>query len=108
MNRIAELRKEKHLTQIGLALKLNISQYMVCAYETGRTQLTADMLINIANFFNVSVDYLIGNSNIRCTADTIAENNFTENELKLLDMLRAMPNDKQQQAIGVLFALNNI
>ena len=38
MNRIAELRKEKHLNQIGLAMKLNISQYMVSAYETGRHQ----------------------------------------------------------------------
>ena len=51
MNRIAELRKEKHLNQIGLAMKLNISQYMVSAYETGRHQPGIDTLIQMSNIF---------------------------------------------------------
>lgn len=108
MNRIAELRKEKHLNQIGLAMKLNISQYMVSAYETGRHQPTMDMLIELADFFNVSIDYLVGKSEIRFCADSLFNNNLSEKELKLLNLFRTLSSKKKEQAIGVLFALQNI
>ena len=108
MNRIAELRKEKHLNQIGLAMKLNLSQYMVSAYETERHQLTSETLCELANFFDVSIDYLLCRSNIRHKADEVLENNLTENEMKLLDMFRNLPRDKQNQALGIIFALSNI
>ena len=108
MNRIAELRKEKHLNQIGLAMKLNISQYMVSAYETGRHQLTTDMLIELSDFFNVSIDYLVGKSNIRYPADAFFKDSLNEKEIKLLDLFRKLPKEKQEQAFGVLFALENI
>lgn len=106
MNRISELRKEKHLNQIGLAMKLNISQYMVSAYETGRHQPAMDMLIQLADFFDVSIDYLVGRSNIRSSADSIS--NLTEKESRLLNMFRTLSDDKKEQAIGIIFALCNI
>ena len=108
MNRIAELRKEKHLNQVGLAMKLNISQYMVSAYETGRHQPTTDMLIELADFFNVSIDYLVGKSEIRYCADILLNNGLSKKELELLNMFRTLKEEKQEQAIGVLFALQNI
>lgn len=107
MNRIAELRKEKHLTQIGLAMKLNISQYMVSAYETGRHQPTMDMLIELADFFNVSMDYLVGRSKIRFSADNLFDGTLSDKEVKLLCIFRTLDEDKKEQAIGVLFALQN-
>ena len=107
MNRIAELRKEKHLNQIGLAMKLNISQYMVSAYETGRHQIPNDMLILLADFFNVSVDYLIGRSDIRYRADEIFKNNLSEKEIRLISAFKNLTNEKQEQAIGIIFALQN-
>ena len=42
MKRIAELRKEKHLNQIGLGLELNVSQKMISAYESGAHQPSID------------------------------------------------------------------
>ncbi len=108
MNRIAELRKEKHLNQIGLAMKLNISQYMVSAYETGRHQPTMEMLIEMADFFNVSIDYLVGKSKIRYRADSLFINNLTEKELELLNLFRTLPPDKQEQSVGIIFALKNV
>lgn len=108
MNRIAELRKEMNLNQVGLAMKLNVSQYMISAYETGRHQPTADMLIVIADFFNVSIDYLLKRSNIRSTADNISKDNLSEQELKMLCLYRTLPKEKKEQALGVVFALKNI
>lgn len=108
MNRIAQLRKEKHLNQIGLAMKLNISQYMVSSYETGRHQPTMDMLVELSDFFNVSIDYLAGKSDIRNSADSLVNNNMTKQELELLNLFRELPKDKKEQAIGVLFALKTV
>jgi len=105
MNRIAELRKEKHLNQTGLAMQLNISQYMVSAYETGRHQISTEMLIILADFFNVSVDYLIGRTDVRYCADDIFNISSIEKEQQLLKIFRTLSKDKQEQAIGVLFAL---
>lgn len=108
MNRIAQLRKEKHLNQIGLAMKLNISQYMVSSYETGRHQPTMDMLVELSDFFNVSIDYLAGKSDIRNSADSLVNNNMTKQELELLNLFRELTKDKKEQAIGVLFALKTV
>ena len=108
MNRIAELRKEMNLNQVGLALKLNISQYMISAYETGRHQPTADMLTMIADYFNVSVDYLLGRSNIRSIEDNMSKDNLSEKELQMLSLFRTLPNEKKEQAIGIVFAIKNM
>lgn len=106
MNRIAELRKERHLTQNGLAMQLHYTQYMISAYETERHQPTLDTLTELADFFNVSIDYLAGRSSIRASADSVASCSLTENESKLLSLFRSMPKDKQNQALGVIFALS--
>ena len=108
MNRIAELRKEKHLNQVGLAMKLNGSQYMISSYETGRHQPPMDMLIQLSDFFGVSIDYIVGKSNIRQSADSFTGNNLTEKELKLLDLFRKLSNDKQEQAIGIIWGIMNV
>lgn len=106
MNRIALLRKEKHLNQVGLAMKLNISQYMVSAYETGRHQPPMDILTELADFFNVSVDYLIGRSDVRLSAEKLLNSTLSEKETKLLDLFRTLSPEKQEQSLGALFALS--
>lgn len=108
MNRIAELRKEKNLTQTGLALALNVSQYTVSAIETERQQPTADMLITLSDFFGVSVDYLLNKSNIRYKAEDMVKDTLTQNELKLLDLYKTLSESEQNQAIGIVFALKNM
>lgn len=58
--RLKELRKEKNITQIKLAMELNMSQNTISRYETGERQAGYDELIKIADYFNVSIDYLLG------------------------------------------------
>ena len=58
--RLKELRKKKGISQLKLATDLNTTQNTISRYETGEREPGIDELINIANYFNVSVDYLIG------------------------------------------------
>jgi len=107
MRRIAELRKEKGLNQVGLGLKLNVSQKMISAYESGTHQPSIDTLIQMSNLFNVSVDYILGISNVKLSAEKFSKDSLTENEVELLDIFKELNNEKQQKAIGILFALKN-
>ena len=105
MKRIAELRKEKHLNQIGLGLKLNVSQKMISAYENGTHQPSIETLLKMSELFNVSVDYLIGKTDIKTPADNLLKEGLTDNEIELLNIFKDLDKDKQQRAIGILFAL---
>ena len=58
--RLLELRKEKGLSQASLAKKLQVSMSVVCYWETDKSEPTAPNLVKIANYFDVSVDYLLG------------------------------------------------
>lgn len=108
MKRITELRKEKNLNQIGLGLKLNVSQKMISAYESGIHQPSIDTLIKMSKLFNVSVDYIIGNSDIRTSAENFSKERLTEREIELLDLFKCLDREKQQQAIGIIFALKHL
>lgn len=58
--RIKELRKKKGISQQRLATDLNTTQNTISRYETGEREPGIDELIKIADYFHVSVDYLIG------------------------------------------------
>lgn len=57
--RLKELRKSRNVTQLKLAMDLNISQNSISRYETGEREADYATLIQIADYFNVSVDYLL-------------------------------------------------
>ncbi|PCR82270.1 transcriptional regulator [Streptococcus salivarius] len=58
--RLKELRKQAHLTQVELASKLGIVQSSYADWERGKKKPTQDNLVKIAQVLNVSVDYLVG------------------------------------------------
>lgn len=64
-DRLKELRKEKDLYQKELADKLNIGRTTIANYEQGKRFPDKDTLNKIADYFNVSVDYLLGRTNHR-------------------------------------------
>ena len=58
--RLLELRKEKGISQAKLAQELQVSYSVVCYWETDRSEPTAPNLVKIADYFDVTVDYLLG------------------------------------------------
>ena len=58
--RLKELRKERNLSQMDLALATNISQSAIAKWELGKTEPTATAIIVLAKFFNETTDYLLG------------------------------------------------
>jgi len=57
--RLKQLRTQKKISQIKLAMDLNMEQNTISRYETGARQADYQTLIKIADYFNVSIDYLL-------------------------------------------------
>lgn len=63
--RLKDLRNEKELTQRELARLLELSSSTIAMYETGQRMPDPETLQKLADFFNVTVDYLLGRTGIR-------------------------------------------
>lgn len=64
-NRLVELRNEFNLDRDKLANALNISYSSLSKYETNKRFPSQELLISIANYFGVSIDYLLGRTDIK-------------------------------------------
>ncbi|MGE7094374.1 helix-turn-helix domain-containing protein [Lysinibacillus sp. NPDC048646] len=58
--RLKQLRKEKNLTQAELGNKINVTKVSISGYESGNRSPDTDTLQRLADFFEVSTDYLLG------------------------------------------------
>ena len=58
--RLKELRSEKNISREELANKLNVSVRLISYYECGKRQCSFETLVFLAEYFDVSTDYLLG------------------------------------------------
>lgn len=64
-DRIRELREDRDKTQTQVAELLKVGQKTYSDYELGKTRIPVDSLLLLAKFYDVSMDYISGASNIR-------------------------------------------
>ena len=88
------LRKEKNLSLLRLSEQLYVSDAAICKWETGATEPTASNIIKIADFFEVSSDYLLGLENDcgakKYDAPNIVVEDLSKDEKELLDIFRSL------------------
>ena len=58
--RLKELRKKRGISQLKLAMDLSMNQNSISRYETGEREADYATLIKFADYFDVSIDYLLG------------------------------------------------
>jgi transcriptional regulator with XRE-family HTH domain len=63
--RIREIREDNSITQQKIADLLHIGQRTYADYESGKTRIPVDSLMMLARFYNVSMDYITGASDVR-------------------------------------------
>jgi transcriptional regulator with XRE-family HTH domain len=71
-SRLKDLRSEKKLTQKELAENLNLTHSTISKYERGDLEPSNDVLLSISDFFDVSVDFLLGKTNDRYFGTSLA------------------------------------
>lgn len=72
--RLKFLRNELNLTQLDLSKLLKVSPSTIGMYEQNRRDPDSETIKFLAEYFNVSTDYLLGKSNIKDSADKIIKN----------------------------------
>ena len=94
MNKIKQLRIENKKTQAQMAAFLSITQAAYSKYECGRAEPTLETLIKLADFFGVTVDYLLGRTDDKLSAPQKEDENknaaLSSEELKLLEIYRKL------------------
>lgn len=123
VSKLKELREEKGLQQKELAELLNVSKSTISGWEVGRNEPQQEILIKIANVFEVTTDYLLGreddfgnvtitSGNVSGNGNTINSNNtihartvaqLSESDAELLKKYHAAP-DKIKKAIKELLS----
>lgn len=87
-NKIRELRKKKGLSQEELAEQINVSRQSISKWETAKAIPDMDKIIQLSEFFNVSVNYLINeehnNESVSKNENTSTTHNFKKKKQKLL------------------------
>ncbi|WMT29961.1 helix-turn-helix transcriptional regulator [Bacillus aerius] len=82
--RITSLRKQAGLTQEELAKKLNVSRSALSQYELGTRDPNYELLIKIANFFEVTTDYLLTGKELNSSSNP-HKGDLMDQALKVLD-----------------------
>lgn len=69
--RLKSLRQEYKITQEELAKNVGVTTSMIGMYETNARKPSYEVLLKIADYFNTTADYLLGNSNMRVPEETL-------------------------------------
>jgi len=96
--RLKLLRTEKGLTQQKLAVDFNIEQSTISAYENKARTPDIDTLEIICNYFNVSIDYLVGRSNMR----NYPLKDFSEKEINHIFLYRQLDDYQKERLDGYI------
>lgn len=86
-DKILKLMNEEKVSRSELSKALNINYQTLCKYIQNKRTIPKDVLINIANYFNVTLDYLLNRNEIYMLNDTELANEINklnENDKKLV------------------------
>lgn len=102
MNKLYELRKEKGVRQIDIANILEVSKQCYSNYEKGLREPDNATLQKLSEFFGVSIDYILGATDIRTILPS--DTPLTTEEKLLLDLFAKVPEDKQKLVLQMIKA----
>lgn len=89
------LREKFKISQAALAEAIGVSQQAINKYENTSTEPDIKTLVAIANYFNTSVDYLIGNTNVEHKIEEVFEYHLNAKELSFMDHYRNLTEGEQ-------------
>ena len=101
--RLRDLRRQRKLTQQGVADRLQVDRTTYTKYETGRVSPDHQGLVRLAEVFGVSVDFLLGRVETeepRVVNDENQPMMLTLQEKVLVQMFRQIPRDRQNELVA--------
>lgn len=107
MNNLKNLRKEKGESQLTVAEAIGLTRSAYCNYENGLREPDFVTLQKLSEYFGVSIDYILGNTDVRTVLP--GETPLTDGEKALLELFNQVPKEQQQLVVDlVAVALKNL
>ncbi|MBR6473171.1 MAG: helix-turn-helix transcriptional regulator, partial [Firmicutes bacterium] len=103
---LKSLRNEHKISQQKLAEAVGVSQQSINKYENYNIEPDINTLIHLAEYFNTSVDYLIGNSELRQVAEVAMSFILTQDETDLVTEYRRL-SDSEKEVVRLLLRKYN-
>lgn len=98
---LKKLREDASISQKALADAIGVSQQSVNKYENHNIEPDIETLIRIADFFETSVDYLIGHTSVRRKIEEVHIFELNDRESKVMEQYRALT-PKQKACVNVV------
>lgn len=102
-SRLRMLRKERNLTQKELGKAIHVSKVSISGYENGERTPDTDNLRRLADFFDVTTDYLLGKSDHPKLTEKEQREVYKETE-EIIDLMESLPEEKRRTALEIIKA----
>lgn len=96
LDNLKKIRESKNITQIKLSVDLGVSQELISRYEVGSSFPQPNMLIKLANYFNCSVDYLLGITDISTPISVLTTNSNNLESAELYNKYKSLSDDNKK------------
>lgn len=103
MKNLVELRNSKDLSQRQIAKDLGITDKAYWSYENGRTEPNIETLIKLADYFDVSLDYLCGRPN----KNLVFVDGLSQEKRQLIEIIKTLTEEETLIALGWVAKLTN-
>ena len=101
LTNLKKLREDASISQKALADAIGVSQQSVNKYENHNIEPDIETLIRIADFFETSVDYLIGHTTVRHKIEEVHVFELNDRESKVMEQYRSLTS-KQKACVDVV------
>ena len=101
LTNLKKLREDASISQKALADAIGVSQQSVNKYENHNIEPDIETLIRIADFFETSVDYLIGHTSVRRKIEEVRVFDLNDRESKVMEQYRSLTS-KQKACVDVV------
>lgn len=108
LSNLKKLRETKNITQVKLSVDLGVSQELISRYELGSSFPQPQMLIKLANYFNCSVDYLLGLTDISTPINILTSNLENLKATELYNKYNSLSNENKSHFDNYLNYLLNL
>ena len=113
---LKKLRVRNNLSQIELAEKLNVKQYVISSWEIGRSEPNIEQIIKLSEILKVPTDYLLGKNVILTSSKEefqTVTNHFkqdSEDEMlnELISLYSSISNEKKKDLLQLVKSLTNL
>ncbi len=99
LHRLKDLREDKDLLQKDIAEKIGTSPNYYGDYENGKRLIPIDRLLILADFYDVSLDYITGRTNDK---KGLSKSNMSSKETDIIKKFRCLNDERKGEVLGTI------